>query len=66
MISKFQQKAKDFASKHGYKLRKISEGKVKIVRLDGSQTVVHDFSSAQQLMMSEVYGNGSEKNIFDF
>jgi hypothetical protein len=65
MISKFQQAAKQFADRHGYKLRKIKEGRVKITRPNGSTTIVDDFSSAKMKMMSEVYGVKKDKNIFD-
>jgi hypothetical protein len=65
LISESQKKAKYFANKHGYKLRKIKEGKVKIVRPNGSEIIVHDFSSAKLQMMSEVFGDQSDKNIFE-
>lgn len=65
LISKQQQRAKDFASKYGYTLRKIKEGNVKITRSDGSQIVVSDFDAAWYLMMEESYVNGSKKNIFE-
>lgn len=65
MISPLQEKAKKFATKYGYKLRKIKEGRVKVTRPDGSQEVVHDFVSAHQLMMSEVFEVNPNKTIFD-
>lgn len=64
MLSKTQIKAKNIASKYGYKIRKISEGRVKVTRLDGSQVIMHDFFTAIEIMLQEVYGI-SDKNIFD-
>lgn len=65
IISQYQKRAKKFADTHGYKLRKISEGKVKVTRPDGSIETAVDYSSAHVLMMSEVYKDGSKKNIFE-
>lgn len=66
MKSAIQEKARHFASKHGYKLRKLKEGRVKVTRPDKTEIVVHDFSSAYMQMVSEVYKDHSKRNIFDF
>jgi hypothetical protein len=65
IISQYQKRAKKFADTHGYKLRKLKEGKIKVTRPDGSTAEAVDYPSAHELMMREVYRNGSKKNIFD-
>lgn len=66
IVSYYQKRAKKFADSHGYKLRKLKEGKIKVTRPDGSVDEAIDYASAHVLMMREVYGDGSKKNIFDF
>jgi len=67
MISKYYKETVDFAKKYGFKLRKIKEGHIKIIRPNGSFIVVSDTASAKMQLLSEIFGKPSEdKNIFDF
>lgn len=65
-ISPAQTKAKSYAAKYDYKLRKIKDGYVKVIRPNGSIVTVKDWNSAWELMMCETVKVDPNKNIFDF
>jgi hypothetical protein len=67
MTSKYYKETVDFARKYGFKLRKIKEGHIKIVRPNGSFIVVTDTASAKMQLLSEIFGKQSnDKSIFDY